>query len=114
MNSIDGAPVAISQYKDKVVLVVNVASRCGYTKQYEGLEALNKKYKAKGLAILGFPSNDFMGQEPGTAKEIKEFCQTKFNVSFDLFEKIKVKGKDAHPLYKLLAESSTGDGNERR
>jgi glutathione peroxidase len=111
VNSIDGKPVSFSQYKGKTLLFVNVASRCGYTKQYTGLEALNKKYKDKGLVILGFPSNDFMGQEPGTEKEIKEFCQTKYNVSFDLFEKIKVKGSQAHALYKYLAENSTGDGH---
>lgn len=106
MKTIDGVEKDLADYKGKVVLFVNVASKCGYTPQYDGLEALNQKYKEKGLRILGFPSNDFLWQEPGTEKEIKTFCQTKYNVTFDMFSKIKVKGKNIDPLYKYLTETA--------
>jgi len=100
---ISGKKVSLAQnYAGKVVLVVNVASKCGYTPQYKGLEALHAKYSAKGLAILGFPCNQFGGQEPGTNQEIQQFCQAKFNVKFDLFDKIDVNGDKASPLYKYL------------
>lgn len=102
MNDIDGKAVPLSQYKGKVLLVVNVASKCGYTKQYAGLQELYEKYKDNGFIILGFPANNFLRQEPGTDSEIKTFCTTKFNVTFPLFSKISVKGKDIHPLYQYL------------
>lgn len=103
MNAIDGTPVDLASFKGKVVLIVNTASKCGFTGQYADLEALYKKHKDAGLVILGFPSNDFMGQEPGTNEDIAKFCSTEFGVTFPMFEKITVKGDDAHPLYKQLA-----------
>lgn len=106
MNSIQGKPVPLAEYKGKVLLIVNVASRCGYTPQYEGLEALYKQYKDKGLVILGFPANNFMGQEPGSNEEIQTFCKAKYGVTFPLFSKISVKGDDKAELYKFL--TSTG------
>lgn len=102
MNDINEKPIALSQYQGKVILVVNVASKCGYTKQYSGLQELYEKYKEQGLVILGFPANNFGSQEPGTNSEIKNFCTTKFNVTFPVFSKISVKGKDIHPLYQYL------------
>jgi glutathione peroxidase len=99
VKNIDGKDVNLADYKGKVCLVVNVASKCGYTRQYEGLEKLYKAKKDSGLVILGFPSNDFGGQEPGTEAEIKEFCSSKFNVTFPLFAKIAVKGDSSAPLY---------------
>ncbi len=96
------------EFKGDVLLVVNTASKCGYTSQYEGLEALHAKYSPRGFAVLGFPSNDFMGQEPGTEKEIKEFCALTYGVQFPMFEKVSVKGPAATPLYKAL-ESGSGD-----
>lgn len=107
MKDIDGKDVPLSQYKGRVMLIVNVASRCGFTPQYEGLEALYKKYAAQGLVVLGFPANNFMGQEPGTDAEIKSFCSLKYNVTFPMFSKISVKGKDEHPLYKFLTQKET-------
>lgn len=106
VKDIDDKEVPLSKYKGKVVLIVNVASKCGLTPQYEQLQKLHDKYKDKGLAILAFPANNFMGQEPGTNAEIKEFCQTKFKVSFDLFSKVSVKGDDACELYKFLTTRS--------
>jgi glutathione peroxidase len=102
MPDIDAQPVPLSQYQGKVVLVVNVASKCGFTKQYAGLQQLYEEYKDQGFVILGFPANNFGGQEPGTDSEIKEFCTTKFNVTFPMFSKISVKGKGMHPLYQYL------------
>lgn len=101
-SAIDGKPVDLSTYKDKVVLVVNVASKCGFTKQYKGLEELYQKYKDRGLVILGFPSNDFGGQEPGTNSDIKKFCSLNFGVTFPLFEKGPVTGKEIQPVFKFL------------
>jgi glutathione peroxidase len=109
LNSIDGAPVPLSTYKGKIALVVNVASQCGYTPQYEGLEALYKRYKDKGFVILGFPANNFGGQEPGTNSEIKTFCSRKYSVDFPMFSKISVKGPDQAPLYQYLTKTSGGD-----
>jgi glutathione peroxidase len=109
MKSIDGKATPLSSFKGKLVLVVNVASQCGFTPQYKGLEALYEKYKDQGLVIAGFPANNFMAQEPGTDEEIKTFCSTKYNVSFPMFSKISVKGADQAPLYKFLTESSGGD-----
>ena len=107
LKDIDRKEVNLSQYRGKVVLVVNVASRCGYTPQYEGLQKIYTKYKDRGFVILGFPANNFMSQEPGTDEEIKTFCSTKYNVTFPIFSKISVKGDDIHPLYKYLTSKET-------
>ena len=101
-KTITGEASSLAAYKGKVVLVVNTASKCGLTKQYEGLEALQKKYAEKGFTVIGFPCNDFGNQEPGSAEEIVQFCKTKFSVSFPLMEKIHVKGPEQHPLYAAL------------
>jgi glutathione peroxidase len=101
-KDITGKEVDLSSYKGKVVLIVNVASECGYTKQYKTLQQLHDKYADKGLAILGFPCNQFGGQEPGGEQQIKQFCESKFGVKFDLFSKIDVNGESAHPLYQYL------------
>jgi glutathione peroxidase len=106
MKDIDGNAVPLSQYKGKVVLIVNVASMCGNTPQYRDIEALYKKYKDKGFVVLGFPANNFMGQEPGSEKEIKEFCTREYAVTFPMFSKISVKGKEIHPLYAYLTQKS--------
>ena len=103
MNRIDGTSEDLSIYRGKVVMIVNVASKCGLTKQYAGLQTLYESKKDQGLVILGFPANDFLGQEPGTNTQIKEFCEGTYKVTFPMFEKIVVTGKDAHPLYKKLA-----------
>ncbi|WP_321310499.1 glutathione peroxidase [Marinifilum fragile] len=110
MNSLQGEEVELKKYKGKVVLVVNTASKCGLTPQYKGLEALYQKYKDQGLVILGFPCNQFLEQEPGTAKEIEEFCQKNYGVSFPMFEKIEVRGENAHPLYKMLTSEKSFEG----
>jgi glutathione peroxidase len=107
VKSLDGKEVDLSKYRGKVVMVVNVASKCGLTPQYEQLEALHEKYSPKGLAILGFPCNQFAQQEPGTAKEIRQFCSTRYNVGFDLFAKVEVNGDGACPLYKHLTSLDT-------
>ena len=107
VTDIDGNDVNLADYKGKVLLIVNVASKCGFTPQYKGLENIYRQYKDKGFEILGFPSNDFMGQEPETNEQIKSFCQLNYNVSFPMFAKISVKGRDIHPLYKFLTEKST-------
>jgi len=99
-------PVSLCQYKGKVVLIVNTASQCGYTPQYEGLEALYRRYKDRGLVVLGFPANDFGGQEPGSSKDIARFCQVNYGVSFPMFAKTSVVGADANPLYRDLAARS--------
>src|SRR4051812_13627870 len=104
MNSLDGKPVNLAKYQGDVVLMVNVASECGYTYQYEGLQALHDKYASRGLRILGFPSNDFGAQEPGSNAEIQQFCQKNFGVKFDMFSKIAVLGANKAPLYKYLTE----------
>jgi glutathione peroxidase len=104
VKKIDGTETNLGEFKDKVLLVVNVASKCGLTPQYEGLQKLYSEYHDKGLEVLGFPANNFMGQEPGTEDEIKDFCDTNFNVQFPLFSKISVKGDDQNPLYKYLTE----------
>jgi glutathione peroxidase len=107
LKNIDGKDTSLAEYHGKVLLVVNVASRCGYTPQYEGLEKIYLKYKDRGLVILGFPANNFMSQEPGTNEEIKTFCSLKYNVTFPMFAKISVKGDDMHPLYKYLTDKQT-------
>ena len=101
-DTLEEKPRSLCEYAGKVVLVVNTASQCGYTPQYEGLEELHKKYAAKGLSILGFPANDFGAQEPGTNGEIAQFCKQNYGVEFDMFSKIVVKGSDRAPLYKYL------------
>lgn len=112
VNDIDGNPVDLSQYKGKVVLIVNVASKCGYTPQYAGLEKLYKAKADKGFVILGFPANDFGEQEPGTNSEIKSFCTSKYNVTFPMFAKISVRGTEQHPLYKKLASQPKPIGGD--
>lgn len=107
LKDIDRKEVNLGQYRGKVVMMVNVASRCGYTPQYEGLQKVYLKYKDRGFVILGFPANNFMAQEPGTDEEIKTFCSTKYSVTFPIFSKISVKGDDIHPLYKLLTSKET-------
>lgn len=102
-KTITGKDSSLAAYKGKVVLIVNTASKCGLTPQYEALEALQKKYESKGFTVLGFPCNDFGNQEPGTADEIQQFCKTKYAVSFPLMEKIHVKGPEQHPLYAALS-----------
>lgn len=106
MKDIDGKDVGLDRFRGKVVLVVNVASKCGLTPHYEGLQKLYEKYEKQGLVILGFPANEFGAQEPGTNAEIKTFCSTRYGVTFPMFSKIVVKGKDRHPLYSWLVESS--------
>jgi glutathione peroxidase len=106
MKDIDGNAVALSRYRGQVALVVNVASRCGFTKQYEDLQKLYETYKERGFSILGFPANNFMGQEPGTDEEIKVFCSTTYGVTFPMFSKMSVTGKDQHPLYAFLTDKS--------
>ena len=103
VKDIDGKDKSLKTYTNKVLLIVNVASKCGLTPQYKGLQALQDKYKEKGFTILGFPCNQFAGQEPGTNEEIKEFCSSKYNVSFPMFDKIDVNGANRHPLYAALA-----------
>jgi glutathione peroxidase len=105
VTTIDGRASSLGEYSGKVRLVVNVASKCGLTPQYEGLEALYRQYRGRGLEILGFPANEFGGQEPGTEAEIKDFCSTKYDVTFPLFSKIVVKGAQQHPLYAALTTS---------
>ena len=109
LNSIDGKPAPLAAYKGKVVLLVNVASQCGYTPQYTALEAIYEKYKDQGFVILGFPANNFGAQEPGTNDEIKTFCTRKYSVSFPMYSKISVKGGDQAPLYSYLTKG-TGVG----
>jgi glutathione peroxidase len=107
-NSLDGKPVSLRDYTGQVLLVVNTASKCGFTPQYEGLEALYQKYRDRGLTVLGFPCNQFGAQEPGSAEEIGSFCQKNYGVSFPLFEKIDVNGDAAHPLYRWLKSNAKG------
>ena len=111
MKTIDGRMKSLADYKGQVLLVVNTASLCGYTPQYEGLEKLYERYKDKGLRILAFPANEFGAQEPGTDAEISSFCRTKYSTNFDLFSKIKVKGEGIHPLYKFLTTESGHNGD---
>src|SRR5579863_1906297 len=113
LNSIDGQPTSLASYKGKVVMLVNVASRCGFTPQYTALESTYEKFKDKGFVIVGIPANNFGAQEPGTNAEIKTFCSTKYSVTFPMFSKVSVKGDDTTPLYKYLTRtanpSATGD-----
>lgn len=107
-QALDGTPVDLADYRGKVLLIVNVASKCGFTPQYTGLEKLHTEYQNKGLAILGFPCNQFGAQEPGDAEAIASFCSTTYGVSFPMFEKIDVNGSQAHPLYKWLKSQKPG------
>src|ERR1700723_1645213 len=106
LNSIDGQPAPLSAYKGKVVMLVNVASRCGFTLQYTALEAIYEKYKDRGFVIVGIPANNFGSQEPGTNAEIKTFCSSKYNVTFPMMSKVSVKGDDTTPLYQYLTDKS--------
>jgi len=106
LNSIDGQPAPLGAYKGKVVLLVNVASRCGFTPQYTALEAVYEKYKDRGFVIVGIPANNFGSQEPGTNQEIKTFCQTKYSVTFPMMSKVSVKGDDQTPLYQFLTDKA--------
>ena len=108
VSNIDEEKVSMSKYRNKVLLIVNVASKCAFTPQYEGLEKLYEKYKDQNFMILGFPSNEFSNQEPGSNQEIKEFCSLTYKVKFDMFSKIEVNGEDASPLYKYLKEEVPG------
>lgn len=112
MRRIDGTPQQLDAYKGKVVLIVNTASRCGLTPQYEALEALFRSNKDRGFVVLGFPANDFMGQEPGTNEEIAKFCVERYSVTFPMFEKISVKGEKSHPLFRQLASLPEPAGGE--
>jgi glutathione peroxidase len=110
INTLEGTPADLSEYKGKALLMVNVASKCGLTPQYEGLEKLHEQYASRGFEVLGFPCNQFMGQEPGTAEEIRDFCDTNYHVEFPLFEKIDVNGDQQHPIYAELEQTADADG----
>lgn len=110
-KTIDGKEKSLGEFKGKTLLIVNTASRCGFTPQYEGLQKLYERYQGRGFEILGFPANDFMWQEPGTDQEIKQFCELKYRVTFPMFSKISVKGKQIHPLYKYLTKNSGFPGD---
>lgn len=120
VKKIDGTDTTLGEFLGKTLLVVNVASKCGLTPQYEGLERVYEKYRDRGFEVLGFPANNFLGQEPGTEEEIQEFCATNYNVQFPLFSKISAKGDDRHPLYNELtsakpeADIENGDAFEKR
>ncbi len=107
-TSIDGKDISMSEYKGKVIVIVNVASKCGFTPQYEGLQALYEKYEKEGLVILGFPSNQFANQEPASNEDIQEFCTLNYGVTFPMFSKIDVNGDNAHPLYVYLKSQQSG------
>jgi glutathione peroxidase len=107
-KSLAGDDVPLKQFEGQVLLIVNTASKCGFTPQYEGLEALHRELSPRGFAVLGFPCNQFGSQEPGNAKQIAEFCESKYDVSFPMFEKIDVNGSNAHPLYNYLKREKTG------
>ena len=116
VRRIDGTETTLTEFRGKTLLLVNVASKCGLTPQYEGIENLYREYKDQGFEILGFPANNFLAQEPGTSEEILNFCRTNYDVTFPLFEKISVKGDDQHPLYKVLtkerAKADIANGTE--
>jgi glutathione peroxidase len=110
IKTLEGEPADLQQYAGKTTLVVNVASKCGLTPQYEGLQKLYDEYRDRGFAVLGFPCNQFMGQEPGTAEEIREFCDTSYHVTFPILEKIDVNGAQQHPIYTELEQTADADG----
>lgn len=114
LTTIDGEATSLAAYADQVLLVVNVASKCGLSPQYETLEQLQARYRDRGFTVLGFPCNQFLGQEPGNAEEIKEFCSLTYGVTFPLMEKTKVNGRHKHPLYEILHEVRDGDGKKGR
>lgn len=107
VKTIEGKDLTLAAYTGQVVMIVNVASKCGFTPQYTGLEALYQRYRDQGFVVLGFPSNDFLGQEPGTDAEIREFCTLRYQITFPMFSKISVKGKSAHPVYQYLTDKKT-------
>ncbi|TAD76460.1 MAG: glutathione peroxidase [Oscillatoriales cyanobacterium] len=111
VKTIDGQEQSLSQYQGNVLLIVNVASYCGYTPQYQGLQELHEQYRDRGFKILAFPCNDFGAQEPGTNEQIKTFCSTRYNVSFELFDKVHAKGSEQHPLYQWLTTHATPTGD---
>ena len=104
-NDLDGSPISLSEYKNKVIVIINVASQCGFTKQYEDMQKIWEKYQTKDFVMIGVPSNDFGGQEPGTNKEIKNFCESKFGITFPMTEKTSVKGELAHPFFKWAKDT---------
>jgi glutathione peroxidase len=110
INMLEGGPGNLAEYKGKALLVVNVASKCGLTPQYEGLQKLHEEYAARGFEVLGFPCNQFMGQEPGNAEEIREFCDSNYRVTFPLFEKIDVNGDQRHAVYEELTQTADAEG----
>ncbi len=110
VHTLGGEPASLAPYRDRVVLIVNVASKCGLTPQYEGLETLETSYAGRGFTVVGFPCNQFMGQEPGTAEEIQTFCSTTYGVTFPLFEKIDVNGEGRHPIYSHLVDVADAEG----
>src|SRR3954449_2032947 len=110
VTALNGTPANLDDYKGKAALVVNVASKCGLTPQYEGLQKLQETYEDRGFTVLGFPCNQFLEQEPGTAEEIQEFCSVNYGVTFPLFEKIEVNGDNTHPLYQQLKETPDSEG----
>jgi glutathione peroxidase len=110
INDLEGSPSSLAPYQGKAILAVNVASRCGLTPQYEGLEKLQKRYGDRGFTVVGFPCNQFMGQEPGSAGEIREFCSTTYGVTFPLYEKIDVNGANRHPIYEQLTAVADSEG----
>ena len=110
IKTLEGEPADLSEYRGKALLMVNVASQCGLTPQYEGLEQLHETFGERGFEVLGFPCNQFAGQEPGTAEEIRDFCETNYHVRFPLFEKIDVNGANAHPIYRELTQTADADG----
>ena len=107
-NDLDGSPLSLSEYKGKIIIAVNVASQCGFTKQYVDMQNIWEKYQSKGIVMLGIPSNDFGKQEPGSSKEIKNFCEAKFGITFPMTEKVSVKGQNAHPFY-IWAKENYGE-----
>jgi glutathione peroxidase len=111
VNQMDGSAKSLGDYAGNVLLIVNVASYCGYTPQYKGLEQLHKTYKDQGLRVMGFPCNDFGAQEPGSNAEIQQFCDRNYGVTFELFDKVQAKGANQHPLYKVLCESVSPAGD---
>ncbi len=111
IHTLAGEDSSLAPYEGKALLLVNVASKCGLTPQYEGLERLQKTYGDRGFSVLGFPCNQFLGQEPGTPEEIRQFCSTTYGVTFPLFEKIDVNGDDRHPIYSVLTEAADAEGN---
>jgi glutathione peroxidase len=112
IKTLSGDDTTLAEHKDKALLIVNVASKCGLTPQYEGLEALQKQYEGRGFSVLGFPCNQFLGQEPGSSEEIATFCSTTYGVTFPLYEKIEVNGDDRHPIYAELTQTADGEGHD--